>query len=295
MKNPVLVLQSLDRLHARLVSQRSPIILLELGGGLRWEDLIIGLAVEFRPWSAKGFLGSVVGKNIVTLHIFNPRHAGQMLHEPCETLHAIPQRLLHLLPLGDISGDSEDVGLAVEYHASDADFDRERRSSLPLVDALEWRHPLLLQTIKESLILLLVVDRIDLGRAHREQFFARIAEPLPHDIVDVEESRLSIDEEMGVVGMIADELESPRLLLGPLPLGDVLGNPGDSDDLTRLVLDREAPVPDPADGPIRRTIRYSSAVACPLACRPKATSNRSRSSGWTASRNDRGRSLSPNP
>ena len=49
MKNPVLVLQRLDRLHTRPAGQRPQVVLLELGGCLRREDLLVRLAVEVRP------------------------------------------------------------------------------------------------------------------------------------------------------------------------------------------------------------------------------------------------------
>src|SRR5271157_3197618 len=59
------------------------------------------------------------------------------------------------------------------------------------------------------------------------------------------------DQDRGGIGQSSKPLLTlPKRVLGPLPLGDVLGDPGDPHDPTRPVPDREAPVPDPADCPI---------------------------------------------
>jgi hypothetical protein len=61
----------------------------------------------------------------------------------------------------------------------------------------------------------------------------------------------SPDHDRGGVGHGAVPLLAlPQGLLDPLPLGDVLGDPGDPHDSPRLIPDREASVPDPTDGPI---------------------------------------------
>src|SRR5271157_1335547 len=51
----------------------------------------------------------------------------------------------------------------------------------------------------------------------------------------------------GISQSVKPLLTLPKCLLDPLPLGDVLGDPGDPHDPTRTVPDREAPVPDPPD------------------------------------------------
>src|SRR5690349_14797955 len=45
-----------------------------------------------------------IGIYIATLHVFDPRQPGKMVHKPRKTFLALPQCLLCLLALGDIQG-----------------------------------------------------------------------------------------------------------------------------------------------------------------------------------------------
>lgn len=49
MQYPVVMFQALDQRHAGTARQRLLVILLELGGGFRGKDFVVGLAIQFRP------------------------------------------------------------------------------------------------------------------------------------------------------------------------------------------------------------------------------------------------------
>ena len=90
MQNPVLMLQDLGRQDARLTGERLPVVLPELSGGLRWEDLVVGPAGELCPGRAEGLLGGVVDVHIAPFEVLDPRQAGQVVHETDEALLARP-------------------------------------------------------------------------------------------------------------------------------------------------------------------------------------------------------------
>ena len=113
--DPILVHQRLDHLDARPTCQDSPVVLLERGGGLRREDFLVGLAVEFRPRRPKGFRGGVVGVDVTALQVLDPCQAGQVLHEPSKPLLAFTQRVLGPFPLSDVFMNADPVTLAADF------------------------------------------------------------------------------------------------------------------------------------------------------------------------------------
>jgi hypothetical protein len=54
-------------LHAGPDAERLPVVLLELRGGLGWEDLVVGLAVQVGPRNLEGGRGGVVGLDVAPL------------------------------------------------------------------------------------------------------------------------------------------------------------------------------------------------------------------------------------
>ena len=105
MQNPVLMLQDLGRQDARLTGERLPVVLPELSGGLRWEDLVVGPAGELCPGRAEGLLGGVVDVHIAPFEVLDPRQAGQVVHETDEALLARPQRLFRPLAFRNVAVD----------------------------------------------------------------------------------------------------------------------------------------------------------------------------------------------
>ena len=94
MHEPVLMFQGLDRADPGRVGQGLPIVLTELGGCLRREDLLIGPAIEVFAPGAKCRLGRVVGVEITTLEVLDPGESRQVLHEPPEPVLALAHGLL---------------------------------------------------------------------------------------------------------------------------------------------------------------------------------------------------------
>src|SRR5215207_77508 len=152
MENAISMLQGLNHLHTLLIFYRLLVIPFELSGNLRVEDILIRPTIKFFPRGIERLLSCGICIYIATLHIFDPRQPGEMMHEPRETLLALLQSLLGTLALGDVNGDDDCLPDRVD----------------------EWS---LLRPIDASLMFRLVADHLT-GKVLPQAFFQPRA-PLP--------------------------------------------------------------------------------------------------------------------
>src|SRR5437763_5636752 len=103
MHDAVGVRERLDHLQPGATFDRAAIVGLELGRDLRWKKLIVGLAIELGPRPAEDSGGCVVGIDISTLQVFDPRQAGQVLRKAGELLLSLAKGLLSLLAADELT------------------------------------------------------------------------------------------------------------------------------------------------------------------------------------------------
>ena len=106
------------------------------------------------------------------------------------------QHPLGIIPMGSFNNFAHALGLIL----------------LDLLPASEPRH----QRGK----LIGVLDRNNAGDRSAHHLGFRVAEPLAASPIDVQEPTRRVDQLVGVVGVVADELEASQLFQGPLVIGD---------------------------------------------------------------------------
>src|SRR5262249_50547384 len=70
--------------------------------GMGRKDLIVGTTQDLLRRVPEGLLSRLVGKDVATILILDPRQSRQPLHEPGKPFLALPQIGLHSNPLGNL-------------------------------------------------------------------------------------------------------------------------------------------------------------------------------------------------